>query len=171
MKRNNVFIIAIVVLVLLGGYFVWQNVSGTNTPPDTIQPSPAPTSSAALPSEPVAATGTTTPVTPAESANIIVTKPTVNETVRLPFAIQGRARVFENQFNYRVLDTSGKVVKEGSAYANSPDTGQFGDFSIEIASLPASTAGKITIEVFDYSAKDGSKQDIVSIPITLDTTR
>jgi hypothetical protein len=100
--------------------------------------------------------------------NIIVTSPKVNETVTLPIRITGKARVFENQFNYRVRDANKQIFLEGSAYANSPDTGQFGDFTISIASLPTMRANGIILEVFDYSAKDGTEQNTVTIPVVFD---
>jgi len=98
------------------------------------------------------------------AANIVVTSPKANEQISFPLIITGQARVFENQFNYRLKDQAGTVLASGSAYANSPDAGQFGDFSITIQSAnPKDQAG--TIEVYDLSAKDGSEIDLVIVPV------
>jgi hypothetical protein len=64
-----------------------------------------------------------------------------------------------------VRDGKGTQVIEGSAYANSPDVGQYGPFHITIDSLPTTQSAHITIEVFDYSAKDGSQIDTVTLPL------
>lgn len=100
-----------------------------------------------------------------QNANIIVTSPKHSDTVTLPINIKGKARVFENQLNYRVRDVNKNILLEGNAYANSPDAGEFGDFSIQITALPTMRSNALTLEVFDYSAKDGSEIDTVSIPI------
>lgn len=99
--------------------------------------------------------------------NIYVSSPTKSAVVSLPFSVTGRARVFENQLNYQLLTASGKVLIEGTAYAQSPDAGEFGPFAFTIDSLPNPTYSPVILEVFDYSAKDGVKQDIVSLPISI----
>jgi hypothetical protein len=100
-----------------------------------------------------------------ESGNMIVTSPTPEETVGLPLVIVGRARVFEHTLNYRLLDSDGiSVLAEGYTTANAPDIGLFGDFTITTSyAAPSGNTGMI--EVFDYSAKDGSVIDLVQIPI------
>ncbi len=97
-------------------------------------------------------------------ANIKVSSPILEEEVGLPIVLSGEARVFENQFNYELRDGAGNILGSGSLYANSPDVGQFGSFSKEIYfEEPKTEAG--VLEVFDYSAKDGSKADVVSVPV------
>ncbi len=100
-------------------------------------------------------------------ANIAVTSPKPNDTVQFPIIITGKARVFESQLNYRITDEKGNVLSKGDTTANSPDAGQFGPFTITVSSLGDFTSGKMTIEIFDYSAKDGSEIDKVTIPITI----
>ena len=100
-----------------------------------------------------------------EKRNIIVTSPYPNEKVKLPLTIKGKARVFENQLNYRLRDLNKNIILEGTAYANSPDIGQFGDFKIQVTSLPVMRSIALTFEVFDYSAKDGQEIDTISIPV------
>lgn len=97
--------------------------------------------------------------------NITVSSPRANDTVSLPIRITGTARVFENQLNYRIRDADGTILTEGSTYANSPDTGMYGPFIINVSAMDAPQGTRGTIEVFDYSAKDGSQIDTVSVPI------
>lgn len=98
------------------------------------------------------------------SGNVIVTSPTPNSTIGLPLVITGSARVFENTFNYRLLDADGTVLAEGNSMSNAPDAGQFGDFTVTTSySAPSGATG--TAEVFDYSAKDGAVIDLASVPV------
>jgi len=111
-------------------------------------------------------TGVDKPKIPQNNANIIVEIPKSGDELTSPFKITGQARVFENQFNYRLKDKDGNVLTEGAGYANAPDMGQFGNFDIDVNyTNPSDTAGNL--EVFDNSAKDGSEIDMVSIPVKL----
>lgn len=97
--------------------------------------------------------------------NIVVMQPQAGAEISSPLVVTGKARVFENQFSYRLKDSAGTVIVEGPAYASSPDAGQFGPFRIETKfSLPKTPEG--TLEVFDASAKDGTEIDKVVIPVT-----
>ena len=98
------------------------------------------------------------------SGNIMVSSPKANATIGNSITISGSARVFENTVNYRVLDGKRAVLAEGTTIAKAPDIGQFGTFLVTPTwSTPATISG--TIEVFDYSAKDGSVIDLVTIPV------
>lgn len=105
--------------------------------------------------------------TPSYSENIKVTYPKPGQLVSPSTAIKGEARVFENSFAYRVLDSNGKKLLEGHAMADAPDVGQFGPFDVTIEfSTPSSGTG--TIEVFEYSAKDGSEINKVVVPVVFE---
>lgn len=98
------------------------------------------------------------------SGNMKVTSPDKDELINNPVLIKGEARVFESQFNWRVRDADGTILAAGPAYANAPDVGQFGPFEIKANyAKPKSQTG--IVEVFDYSAKDGSEIDLVRIPV------
>ncbi len=97
-------------------------------------------------------------------ANIVVTEPVENDEVENPLTISGEARVFENSFAYRILDADGNILVEGHDMAEAPDIGQFGPFDIEVSyAIPSTEEG--TVEVFEYSAKDGSEINKVVIPV------
>ena len=96
--------------------------------------------------------------------NINVSSPAEHDVISSPVMITGEARVFENAFNYRVKDMDGTVLAEGHATALSPDMGLFGPFSVETEfDEPTGTSG--TIEVFNFSAKDGSEESMVIVPV------
>ena len=67
--------------------------------------------------------------------------------------------------NIRVLDANGEVIAESFAMATC-GTGCRGDFSTQI-DVPIDAEQPGTIQVFEYSAKDGSMINTVEIPVTL----
>lgn len=97
--------------------------------------------------------------------NIIIESPKANEEVVSPIKLKGLARVFENNFNYRLTDSEGVVLSEGYGTADSPDVGLFGVFDTEIYFKSNSDTG--TLEVFSQSAKDGEEINKVIIPLFL----
>lgn len=102
--------------------------------------------------------------TKSESGNIVVHEPDANDAVSLPLVIEGEARVFENTFNYRLLDENGDVLVERYAMTDATDAGQFGAFEERI-SYPQPSGDTGTLEVFVYSAMDGSEADKITIPV------
>ncbi len=112
--------------------------------------------------------GTVSP-SPEREANIVVTSPVANNRVDSPITVTGRARVFENQFNWRLKNAVGSVLLEGSAMTNAQEMGQYGDFTIKIP-VPMNQGSSFIVEVFDYSAKDGTLQDLVRVSVALATT-
>lgn len=105
---------------------------------------------------------------PAVNANIMVDAPVEGGVVRPGnLLVKGKARVFENQFNVR-LSGGGKKIYEGSATTDAQDVGIFGNFEVSIPISAQDLAGvsDIKLEVFDYSAKDGSEIDKVIVNLS-----
>ena len=67
------------------------------------------------------------------------------------------------------VDANGKELAEGFATADAPDIGQFGAFRGEL-NYVSNADQKGTVEIFWYSAKDGSEVDKVTIPVTITKT-
>lgn len=86
-----------------------------------------------------------------------------------PFIVKGSGIAFENTINYRLVDGNGMKLVEGFVTADTPDVGQAGDFEIRDFMLFAPKTVTGTLEVFEYSAKDGSPIHIVKIPVRLPT--
>jgi len=88
-----------------------------------------------------------------------------NSTLANPFTITGSGIAFENTIHWRLLDGDGKLLEEGNTNADAPDVGQAGNFEIRnfILSVPETATG--TLEVFEYSAKDGTPTHSVHIPV------
>ncbi|OGF25951.1 hypothetical protein A2303_01320 [Candidatus Falkowbacteria bacterium RIFOXYB2_FULL_47_14] len=92
--------------------------------------------------------------------NIIVDEPDWNDEIPNPVMVTGQARVFENTVNIRLRSSSNRIIASTFITANSPDIGEYGDFS---KSVPYSDPGTATgfLEVFTISAQDGSEIDKV----------
>ena len=57
----------------------------------------------------------------------------------------------------------GNILNETSALADAPEPGQFGFFDKSILFETTDDLG--TLQVFQYSAKDGSEIDMVELPV------
>lgn len=100
--------------------------------------------------------------------NISIATPAENETVNLPILVSGQARVFENVVSVRLKSTSGEILYQDFATAQSPDMGKFGPYEKQINYLTKKPADKsLILEVYTNSAKDGSEIDLVSRPLIL----
>ncbi|MCP2239220.1 Gmad2 immunoglobulin-like domain-containing protein [Thermoanaerobacterium thermosaccharolyticum] len=101
-----------------------------------------------------------------QNANIIVLSPMKNNSVSSPVKVVGKARVFEAVVNIRILDSNGNILSQTSVQA-SAGAPSWGDFEADIQYKPLSTPQDGTLQVFSLSPKDGSVQDLVSIPLHL----
>lgn len=85
--------------------------------------------------------------------------------VQSPLRIAGTANVFEAQFQAEISDSNGRIVAQQTIHATS-GTGARGTFDTSI-SFPASASGPATVTVFDTSAKDGTRIDVVKVLVNL----
>lgn len=97
--------------------------------------------------------------------NITVELPTQDQKVSGGFVLKGKARTFENTVNYRVVGEGGEQVAEGNLMAIG-DVGMMNPFTTEVT-LPRNYTGRATLEVFQYSARDGRPIDVIKIPIAV----
>jgi immunoglobulin-like protein involved in spore germination len=150
------------VLAILSSACVDRTVV-TTTP--SASPTPTPTQASA------ATTSTPTP-TPTPTAlvsargSIVVREPRANDRVRSPLTISGDASVFEANLEWQVTDTAGRALARGftTASAGAPARGTF---TISATYTEPATDEFGFAEVFDRSAKDGSVDEIVRVPIIL----
>ncbi|KKT87181.1 MAG: hypothetical protein A3J46_00180 [Candidatus Yanofskybacteria bacterium RIFCSPHIGHO2_02_FULL_41_11] len=147
MNKSIVLPALIVILLGLGAWWITSKTS----PDDAMMPTPAVSASPTVP------------------PNITITSPVVNALVGSPVIVTGKARVFENTFNVRVKDSSGKIVYETFVMTDAKDAGIFGNYSIKVP-LPANQGTDFVIESISYSAKgDGSLEGYASVPVKLNT--
>lgn len=158
MKKENIFLLAILIPVAILLLFVARNFSSQKISNPFVQASPYPTISSETNTN-----ITNEPITPAASKNIEVLSPLGGDSVKSGFVAKGNARTFESTVNIRLLDSNGNVLLETVTTANAPDMGKFGPFEKQLNFSTQDTEGKL--EVFQYSAKDGSEIDKVTIPL------
>jgi len=96
---------------------------------------------------------------------ILVESPAPFEPVTSPLRIRGSANVFEATFGAELADGAGRVLAEAVVTPTS-GTGERGTFDAELSFAPGAP-GQLVLTVFTYSAKDGSRQDAVEIPLEL----
>jgi hypothetical protein len=75
--------------------------------------------------------------------------------------VKGKARVFEGVFQYAVISGTEILLEDHYQTDGAP---AWGDFEITIDS-ELMTKENVSIELFVYSAKDGSKTDSLTIPL------
>jgi Immunoglobulin-like domain of bacterial spore germination/Sporulation and spore germination len=78
--------------------------------------------------------------------------------------VTGAARVFEASVSWRLKDQSGREVGSGHFLASLGSSAVWGTFDARIA-IPASLTGPGTLELFEASARDGTPQGLVAIPL------
>jgi nucleoid-associated protein YgaU len=91
-----------------------------------------------------------------------VRQPRPNDLVDDPVSICGVGTGFEATFQARVRDADGAEL--GLATITAGGTGIWGNFHVAIPTgVPPTTRG--AVEVFEFSAKDGSEIDKVVVPV------
>lgn len=97
---------------------------------------------------------------------VLVESPLSFEDVTSPLRATGTANTFEATFNYEVTDTDGRIVAEDFVTATS-GTGTRGTFDFTTAPFMVPFDGVGSLIVFELSAKDGSRINIVEIPLEM----
>ncbi|MEU8263294.1 Gmad2 immunoglobulin-like domain-containing protein [Micromonospora sp. NPDC048999] len=96
---------------------------------------------------------------------IVVTAPAVGDRITSPVTVTGTAEVFEATVSIRVLDAAGREI--GTAFTLAAcGSGCRGDYRVNVGYRRA-TAGPGTIEVYEVSARDGSRVNVVAIPVVM----
>ncbi|MET8353015.1 Gmad2 immunoglobulin-like domain-containing protein [Micromonospora sp. NPDC005206] len=96
---------------------------------------------------------------------IVVTGPGVGERVTAPLTVTGTADVFEATVSVRVLDTAGREVATGFGTA-SCGSGCRGGYRV-VVGWRTVREQRGTIEVYEVSARDGSRINTVAVPVLL----
>lgn len=107
--------------------------------------------------------GSTGDEAPATEANIIVESPAEDEAITSPVTVSGQARTFENTVNVKIKDDSGNLLAESYTTATG-EMGRHSSFSTTVE-FDKGTSKYGSIEVFQYSAKDGTEIDKVVVPV------
>ena len=92
--------------------------------------------------------------------------PLAFEEVTSPLRVSGTANTVEATFNYELTDPDGKIVDENFVTATS-GTGTRGTFDFTTAPFTVPFDGVGELIVFELSAKDGSRINLVEIPLKM----
>ncbi|MFD2764972.1 Gmad2 immunoglobulin-like domain-containing protein [Micromonospora eburnea] len=96
---------------------------------------------------------------------IVVTAPAVGDRVTSPVTVTGTAEVFEATVSVRVLDAAGREIGTGFTLA-ACGSGCRGAYRMNVGYRRATT-GPGTIEVYEVSPQDGSRVDVVAVPVVM----
>jgi germination protein M len=97
---------------------------------------------------------------------ILVEDPLPFEEVTSPLRVTGTANTFEATFAYELTDTDGRIVDENFVTATS-GTGTRGTFDFTTGAFQVPFDGFGALIVFESSAKDGSRINLVEIPLRM----
>ena len=97
---------------------------------------------------------------------ILVEGPLAYEEVTSPLRVTGTANTFEATFAYNLTDTDGRIVDENYVTATS-GTGTRGTFEFTTKPFEVPFDGFGALIVFENSAKDGSRINLVEIPLRM----
>lgn len=101
-----------------------------------------------------------------KAPNILILSPSNNDTIKKEFKVSGLARVFENTLQLEVINKDNKQSLYKKTVMASPlDIGLFGPFETEINISNYPEVKNIQVSAFQYSAKDGSVTDKISIDL------
>ncbi len=96
---------------------------------------------------------------------ILVESPLSDQQVGTPLQMTGTANTFEATFEYELLDSGGKVLAKHFVTATS-GSGTRGTFDVTIP-YPSGHGGPGKLVVYESSAKDGSRINVVPISLRL----
>jgi hypothetical protein len=96
---------------------------------------------------------------------ILIETPTPGQSVSSPVGVSGTANVFEADFWAELTASSGKVISKRHVHASS-GTGTRGAFSA-LLYYSSPTRQKGTLVAYNLSPKDGHRENVVRVPLTL----
>ena len=102
----------------------------------------------------------------AVSKDIAVYAPRPGAEVARTFTVSGVSRTFESTVNWRLRDSSDRVVATGFTTSVGGSGPQWGTFQFSVTA-PATVTGNVTLEVLWGSPRDGSDMGLVAIPLRI----
>ena len=157
-RASRLALVGLIVVALAGACDGDDDVAVPASSP-TLLVSPTPVASPPPSASPVPT------VVPTDLPPITVSQPIPGAEISSPVVIAGTADVFEATVSLRILDAAHHVLARDFTTATC-GTGCRGDYETSV-SFDVDEAQDGTVEVWWDSPKDGSRQDVVSIPVTL----
>ncbi len=122
---------------------------------------------AEAPSQEQTITATPPVATATVSPAITVTQPIPGDEVTVPLTVKGTASVFEGALIVSVESADGSTTFCQTAATASEGAPSIGSFETQIAFPPPASATEGRIRVYSESPKDGSVQNLVTVPVTI----
>lgn len=97
-----------------------------------------------------------------ESRNILLTTPWIGDSIVSPVLISGEAVAFEGTISIRIKDKSNHILAQTTTQNELGTERSAFKATVEFGK-PSTKTG--FVEVYTESAKDGSEQDLVSVPV------
>jgi Immunoglobulin-like domain of bacterial spore germination len=97
---------------------------------------------------------------------ITLSRPQPNARITSGVTIAGDASVFEAALQWRIADSAGRVFAQGNTTASAGAPGR-GTYSITANFTPPATDTIAIVEVWSVSAKDGTIDEIVRVPVVV----
>ncbi|MGC5327447.1 Gmad2 immunoglobulin-like domain-containing protein [Brevibacillus sp. SYSU BS000544] len=99
------------------------------------------------------------------STNIVGFQPLPGTRIAPGQQLSGSARAFEATINYQIRDTMGRTVTQERAATASEGAPAFGRFDVQLPFDQTPTTKNGILMVYTRSARDGSIQDLVEVPV------
>ncbi len=100
---------------------------------------------------------------------IVVTSPAVDERVTNPITVTGTANVFEATVSLRLLDSTGRQLATTFTTATC-GSGCRGTYSVQLP-YRLGTEQRGTLQVYEVSPRDGTRVNVVDLPVVLAAAR
>lgn len=100
------------------------------------------------------------------STNIVVFQPLPGTRIAPGQHLTGSARAFEATIHYQIRDAAGRIVTQERAVTASQGAPAFGRFDAQLQFDQTHTTPNGVLMVYTRSARDGSIQDLVEVPVT-----
>lgn len=97
---------------------------------------------------------------------ILLESPAPHESVGEEIRLSGTANTFEANLQIEVLDPQGEQIYRDHAMASS-GTGTRGEFDLTIP-VEYEGEGIGTIRMFEHSARDGERTNVVTVPVVFE---
>lgn len=135
------------------------------------EPAPQAPAPAATPAPPPPAPAPPAPPAPAvgrsEDGKVSVELPVGGARITSTFQVKGTALVWGNRVHVKLEGAGGSVLGEVFADAKAADIGQSGPFEASLTLAPVAQEQDVTLVVQGYSAKDGTPESVVKLPLKL----
>ncbi len=102
-----------------------------------------------------------------EQEAIVITSPSMNDTISSPVTVTGFGSGFENNLAVDVMDETGSVIGQGFVMIDA-EIGQYGPFTGTVEFTPPDTAQIGRVSVYEISPRDGAIEHLNSVTVNIE---